>query len=58
MCLFRLWLMSWFFPSLSSELVVLFSELGGKVGSLELELETAKAMIGHSAEALTKSLEE
>ena len=35
-----------------------FLELGGKVGSLERELETAKAAIGRSAEALAKSLEE
>ena len=58
MCLSRLWLMSWFFLSLASELVVLFLELGGKFGSLEHELETAKAMIGQSTEVLAKSLEE
>ena len=50
--------MSWFFLSLASELVVLFPELGGKIGSLERELETAKAAIGRRAEALAKSLEE
>ena len=50
--------MSCFFLSLASELVVLFLELGGKVGSLERELETAKAAIGRSVEALAKSLEE
>ena len=58
MYLFRLWLMSWFFLSLAFELVVLFLELGGKVGSLERELETAKVAIGRSTEALAKSLEE
>ena len=50
--------MSWFFLSLASELVVLLPELGGRVGSLERELETAKAAIGQSAEVLAKSLEE
>ena len=58
MYLFCLWLMSWFFLSLASELVVLFLELGRKIGSLEWELETTKAAIGRSAEALAKSLEE
>ena len=56
MYLFRLRLMPWFF--LSYVLVILFLELGGKIGSLERELETAKAAIGRSAEALAKSLEE
>ena len=50
--------MPWFFLSFASELVVLFSELGGKIGSLERELETAKAAIGRSMEVLAKSLEE
>ena len=50
--------MSWFFLSFTSELVVLFLELSGKIGSLERELETAKAAIGRSVEALAKSLEE
>ena len=58
MYLFRLWLMSWFFLSLAFELVVLFPEQGGKIGSLERELEIAKAAIGRSVEALAKSLEE
>ena len=58
MYLFCLWLMPWFFLSFASELVVLFPELGGKIGSLERELETAKAAIGRSVEALAKSLEE
>ena len=58
MYLFRLWLMPWFFLFFASKLVVLFVELGGKIGSLERELETAKAAIGRSAEALAKSLEE
>ena len=58
MYMFCLWLMSCFFLSLASELVVLFLELGGKVGSLEWELGIAKAVIGRSMEALAKSLEE
>ena len=58
MYLFLLRLMPWFFLSFASELVVLFLELGGKFGSLERELETAKAVIDRSAEALAKSLEE
>ena len=58
MYLLRLWLMSWFFLSFASELVVLFLELGGRVGSLEQELETAKAVIDQSVVALAKSLEE
>ena len=48
MYLFRLWLMSRFFLSFASELVVPFPELGEKIGSLERELETAKAVIGRS----------
>ena len=32
--------------------------MGGKIGSLERELETAKTAIGQSVEALAKSLEE
>ena len=56
--LFCLWLMPWFFLSLASELVILFLELGEKIGSLERELETAKAAIGRSTEVLAKSLEE
>ena len=58
MYMFYLQLMPWFFLSFASELVVLFLELGGKIGSLERELETAKTVIGRSAEALAKSLEE
>ena len=50
--------MSWFFLSLASELVILLLELGGRVGSLEQDLEMAKAMIGRSVEAMAKSLEE
>ena len=50
--------MSRFFLSFASKLVVLYLELGEKIGSLERELETAKAVIGRSAEALAKSLEE
>ena len=58
MYLFHLWLMPWFFLSFASKLVVLFLELGGKLGSLERELETAKAAIGRSMEVLAKSLKE
>ena len=58
MYLLCLWLMPWFFLSFSSELVVLFLELGERIGSLERELETAKVVIGQSTEALAKSLEE
>ena len=50
--------MSWLFLSLISKPVILLPELGGKVGSLERVLETAKATIGWNAEALAKSLEE
>jgi len=50
--------MPWFFLSFASELVVLFLELGGEIGSLERELETAKTVIGQSTKALAKSLEE
>ena len=55
---FCIWSMSWFFLSLASELVVLLLELGGRIGSLKQELETAKAAIDRSMEALAKSLEE
>ena len=55
---FYLWLGWWFILSLASELVVLPLELGGRVGSLEWELDIAKVAIGRSAEALAKSLEE
>ena len=58
MYLLCLWLMPWFFLSFSSELVVLFLELGERIGSLERELETAKVAIGQNAEALAKSLDE
>ena len=58
MYLLCLWLMPWFFLSFASEVVVLFLELGERIGSLERELETAKAAIGWSMEALAKSLEE
>jgi len=50
--------MSWFFLFFASELVIIFLELGGKVGSLERELEMAKAAVGRSTEALAMSLEE
>ena len=47
-----------FFLYLASKLVILIPELGGKVESLERDLEMAKATIGRNAEALAKSLEE
>ena len=56
--LFHFWLMSWFFLALASELVIFLPELGGRVGSLERDLETAKATIGQNVEALAVSLEE
>jgi len=52
MYLFHIWLMSWFFLSFAFELVILFLELGGKIGSLEREWETAKAALQKSLEAL------
>ena len=58
MYLFHLWLMPWFFLSFASELVILFLELGEKIGSLEQELETVKAAVGQGAEVLARSLEE
>ena len=47
-----------FFLQPVSELVTLFSELSGKVKSLEQDLETVKATFGQNAEELAKSLEE
>ena len=35
-----------------------FPELGGKIGSLEQEQETVKAVVGQSVEALAQSLKE
>ena len=58
MYLFCLQLMPWFFLSFASKLVVLLPELGGRNGSLERELETAKTAIGLSKKALAKSFEE
>ena len=58
MYLLCLWLMPWFFLSFASELVILLPELGGRIRSLEWELEIAKAVIGQSVEALAKSLKE
>ena len=58
MYLLHLCLMSRFFLSLASELVVLFLEPIRRIGSLERELETAKVAIDRSAEALAKSLKE
>ena len=47
-----------FFLQPVSELVALFSELGGKVKSLERDLETVKATFSRDAEELAKSREE
>ena len=58
MYLFHLWLMPWFFLSFASELVILFPELGGKIGSLEQELEMVKTTVGRRAEARAQSHEE
>ena len=58
MYLFCFWLMSWLFLSLASEPIILLLELGRRVGLLEWDLETARAMIGRNEEVLAKSLEE
>jgi len=47
-----------FFLQPISELVALLPELGGKVKSLEQDLETVKATFGRNAEELAKSLKE
>ena len=47
-----------FFLQPISELVALVSELGGKVKSLEQNLETVKATFSQNIEELTKSCEE
>ena len=47
-----------FFLQPISEIVALLSELGGKVKSLEWDLETVKVTFGWNAEELAKSLEE
>ena len=41
-----------------SEICRSFPELGGKIGSLEQELETVKAAVGRGTEVLAQSLEE
>ena len=48
----------WFFLQPISELVALLSELGGKVKTLERDLETIKATLSQNAEELAKSHEE
>ena len=48
----------WFFLQPVSELVTLLSELGGKVKTLERDLETIKATFSRNAEELAKSREE
>ena len=47
-----------FFLQPVSELVALLSELGGKVKSLERDLETVKVTFSQNAEELAKSREE
>ena len=47
-----------FFLQPISELVALLSELGGRVKSLEQDLETIKATFSQNAEELAKSREE
>ena len=47
-----------FFLHLISKLVTLLSKLGGKVKSLEQDLEMVKVTFGQNAEVLAKSLEE
>ena len=47
-----------FFLQPVSELVALLSELGGKVKSLEQDLEMVKATVSRNAEELAKSREE
>ena len=47
-----------FFLQPVSELVTLLPELGGKLKSLERDLETVKVTFGWNAEELAKSLEE
>ena len=47
-----------FFLQPISELVALLSELGGRVKTLEWDLETIKATFSRDAEELSKSYEE
>ena len=47
-----------FFLQPISELAALLPELGGKVKSLERDLETVKATFGQNVEELAKSREE
>ena len=50
--------LGWFFLQPVSKLVTLLSELGGKVKTLERDLETIKATFSQNAEELAKSHEE
>ena len=56
--LFCPWLMPLNFSFPCSRICRPFPELGGKIGSLEQELEMVKAAVGRSMEALAQSLEE
>ena len=51
-------LLCWFFLQPVSKLVALLSELGGRVKTLEQDLETVKATFSRNAEELAKSHEE
>ena len=57
-CTFSIFHHVGFFVQPVSELVALLPELGGKVKSLERDLETVKATFGRNAEELAKSREE
>ena len=58
LCTFSIFCRDGFFLQLVSELVAPLPELGGKVKSLERDLEMVKATFGQNAEALAKSFEE
>ena len=53
-CTFSVFCCVGFFLQPISEIVALLSELGGKVKSLEWDLETVKATFGQNAEELDK----
>ena len=57
-CTFSIFCRVGFFLQPISKLVALLSELGGKVKSLEQDLEMVKATVSRNAEELAKSREE